>query len=469
MLGALCTVSLCLAFLGIARRGQFLAAHPGAFLAPGSADSFLPLISKGFSPVPPQEQAVGTSMITTTKGFTESDEERADSTHAPLTKDRKTMLYLPLVHFQNLGGTDVAHVNISGRSESELDAVCHRRCAENDACEFWVRRAGTGRTISCWLKKDSVDPSAVDPSARGGFKATRISQPLDLGALRGKNVLIAGDSNDRNFVTSVCKWMGDQGLHVELVNVKAFHISNRSADLPELVQPRICHVKTLNASIVSAFHYGVATIAPASGLHKKFAEACNHLPYHKVVQNFERVHAPIFVSSDYISKELWPALVRDHLPRRPLHVVAQSSIWDSVPVVLDALKRKKHPGLASSPEEPEFAHAFMANYNWTDKASIFIAAIRRSLDATQIIWRTTAGCPFGNPISKVSQLQRKAIAEKITSGESPWEGVQLLDWAAHFDVKGGHSCDSKTERGVHYRPEGYWALFEQLVTVLSAK
>lgn len=418
-----------------------------------------------------QEQAVPSSRSALAKDSTESDKARADSTHAPATKDLQTKLYLPVASFQQLIGTDVAHVIISGGSETELDVACHKTCAENKACEFWVRRAGTGGNKSCWLKKEAIGSPVNDATVRGGFKATRIVQPLDLGALRSKNLLIAGDSNDRNFVTNICEWMRVQGLHTELVHATTLHISNHSTEdvfLPAHAQPRICHVKSLDASIASAFHYGAATIAPASSIHTQFmTDRPDHMPYQKVFRNFEQVNKPMFPSSDHISKVLWPTLVKDYLPRRPVHVVAQSSLWDSLPVVLDVLET--HNGPASSIEAPEFARTFMAGYNWTEKASMFVAAIRSSFDAKQIIWRTTPGCPFGTPINKISELQREAVIQKIASGVSPWEGVHLLDWAASFSVRGGTDCDSEGIHGVHYKPEGYWAFFEQLVLVLSGK
>lgn len=419
-----------------------------------------------------QVQAASSSSASR-EGSAGSEETSTSTTYVLPTPDPEMKLYLPVASFQQLIGTDVANVAISGENTAELDAACHATCAENSACEFWVRHAGTNGMQYCWLKKEAVGSPIEDASMRGGYKATRITQPLDLRALRGKNLLIGGDSNDRNFVAKICEWMSLQGLHTELVHVTTLRTSEHSDSdffLPRNAQPRICHVKSLDASIASAFHYGVGSIAPASHIHMQFMlDRPDHMPYNKVVQDSESEAArkPIFPGSDHVSKELWPNLVRDNLPPRPLHVVVQSSLWDSLPVILDVLE-KQHSA-ASSIEGLQFARTFMVRYNWTEKASFFVTAVKSSLDAKQVIWRTTPGCPFGTPVSKISELQREAVIERITAGQSPWDGVQLLDWAASFRVKTGTDCDSESIRGVHYQPEGYWAYLEQLLATLSDK
>lgn len=295
-------------------------------------------------------------------------------------------------------------------------------------------------------------------------------QTVNVEAFRDRNVFFGGDSNDRHLVSHICTWAHAQGMDVEMVYVSKLRISadsNEDVFIPPAVQPHVCHIKILNASIANSFHYGIATVAPASQIHLDFLgnRLRTHAPYRMTANGTQKEY--LIPSSDEVAKDFWPALIRDYLPRRPLYAVVQSSLWDSLAPVLEVLDLKN--GSPESLEVPTFASDFINHINWTNKASTFVKAVQGSLQAKKIFWRTNPGCPFGTPVGKVSALQRQIVAEKVRSGESAWTTVKLLDWAAKFDVKSAADCEGNGITAVHYKVEGYWVYLEQVLSALSDK
>ena len=48
----------------------------------------------------------------------------------------------------------------------------------------------------------------------------------------------------------------------------------------------------------------------------------------------------IIISSTDLAHFIWPALIRQHLPSRPLLVLAQSSMWDSMAVLESVIGKR---------------------------------------------------------------------------------------------------------------------------------
>ena len=107
---------------------------------------------------------------------------------------------------EELVGTDVLETTYSGSTDAEKDSSCCGKCADEPACEYWVRATGTDNR--CWLKRAyaySLDSS----SRRGGFyrhtfevgapadwKTIRLDCPLNLPA-EGVKVALKGGQHGK--------------------------------------------------------------------------------------------------------------------------------------------------------------------------------------------------------------------------------------------------------------------------------
>jgi len=76
---------------------------------------------------------------------------------------------------EELAGTDITSLEVTGSSASELDTACCNACGGHNDCEFWMREDESEHpadgSITCWLKKSPYGVPVANPYRRGARRA----------------------------------------------------------------------------------------------------------------------------------------------------------------------------------------------------------------------------------------------------------------------------------------------------------
>merc|ERR1719162_2937549 len=123
------------------------------------------------------------------------------------------------------------------------------------------------------------------------------------------------------------------------------------------------------------------SIPPAAPWHAaslRLAENVKHAPHWANSSDVNEI-VPLTYWVDAALKKL-----ASNRPARPIQVVTQSSLWDSI---LAKTIRKANPALNKSVEA-------VRDWNWIDRASRFLMVIKdANVGIEKIFWRTNPNCP----------------------------------------------------------------------------
>lgn len=266
--------------------------------------------------------------------------------------------------------------------------------------------------------------------------------------LNGQNLIIAGDSNDRIFTDYICNlFQGYLKVFDSIPMVDDNPWGTSAISYPPESQSRSCHLDHYNASILFLFHMGVYGEEPETQWHqtRSAVRMNSHWPYYG---NGTRIHIPL----SKLIKYVWPAVVKMHLPTRPIRFLTQSSLWDTLPF--------QEAGGCFQYDMNQNDCERLFEKDWFERASEFLRAMRGStLHVDTIMWRTNPHCPLDSTLlSSLHDKQGEDVVKAIRStAEGSWAGVKIVDWRFHFQVKDHSQCV-----GIHYHQDGYLGYLQAL-------
>lgn len=287
--------------------------------------------------------------------------------------------------------------------------------------------------------------------------------------LRGRNLIILGDSNDREFVTRMCHEFNGS-LRV-VSNFKLFFGNPWKAgsiSYPAESRPRSCEFDRFNASFLFLFHMGVTGDEPEEQWHHTQAERRSETHWPQVG------NVRIQITPKDLIRYVWPAATRELLPTRPTIFLTQSSLWDTVPfdeatgcfqyTVKTAAKLWQHGQyVVNHVSQSDCVQIFASD--WFERASNYVRRLRHSsLHPDVIMWRTTPNCPFSRGLlHELHSRQAERVVEAMrNTTEGHWAGVKLVDWRSHCEVTSDSQCN-----GIHYRTDGYLSYWKALDEALT--
>jgi hypothetical protein len=202
-------------------------------------------------------------------------------------------------------------------------------------------------------------------------------------ALIGRNLIIAGDSNDGRFFEYFCR--AHSSSATEEVTQSSTSLESPYGEalvsFPNYSNIRYCHIPQHNASVMYFFHFGLMGESPEPPWH---TECTKKREYSHLAQIGED---RLMIPATNLAKFVWPRTVDDHLPKRPVIFLTQSSLWDSV-----CFKESK-------PETSEVTRQELYEWGWGDRVESFLKAVHdSSLGVERILWRTNPNCPFGDTL-----------------------------------------------------------------------
>jgi len=288
-------------------------------------------------------------------------------------------------------------------------------------------------------------------------------------SLRGRNLIISGDSNDREFVIRMCReFNGDLQT---LPSARLFYGNPwgaKSISYPPESQPRKCEFDRFNASFLFLFHMGVSGDKPEESWH------------HGPVERRSESHWPqvggmhVQITPKELLRYVWPAAIRTLLPTRPMIFLTQSSLWDTVPFVEStgcsqytvkrAAKTWQYGSYVVDHVSTSACQQIFAS-EWFERASDYLQWLRHgSIHPDMIMWRTTPNCPFKQEfLQALHGRLAKVVVEAVRNAtEGPWARVKLVDWRSHYEVTSDSQCN-----GIHYNNDGYSGYWQALKDALK--
>ena len=225
---------------------------------------------------------------------------------------------------------------------------------------------------------------------------------------------------------------------------------NGSIFWPEAARTKFCHDEERNVSVIFFFHYGLFSILPQSHWYLDFAKrrAETHYP-------LLRRHRWMAPSTD-LAKLVWPDLIAQLLPKRPLILLSQSSLWDGM-AILENLVQMRVSQMKDSDAQKQFAAvdylaANLSDWRWLERASEFLRFFEDGLQArgfsvASSLWRNNPNCPAhllqGSVLMKrLNGHLAEVIAEETRKGHEPWSQICLVDWRKHLEIHRPEQCDT---------------------------
>jgi hypothetical protein len=287
--------------------------------------------------------------------------------------------------------------------------------------------------------------------------------------LRGRNLIVPGDSNDREFVTRMCREFNGS---LRVVSNFRLLFGNPwkagSISYPAESRPRSCEFDRFNASFLFLFHMGVSGDEPEEEWHHTPAERRSESHWPQI----GNMH--IQITPKDLIRYVWPAAMRELLPTRPIIFLTQSSLWDTVPFDesagcsqfnLEMRQRMWYSGQNVANRVSTYDCAQIFARDWFARASNYLRRLRHSsMHPDLIMWRTTPNCPFNRGlIHSLHSRQAEAVMEAArNTTEGNWARVKLVDWRSHYEVTSGSQCD-----GIHYHADGYFGYWQALEEALT--
>jgi len=287
--------------------------------------------------------------------------------------------------------------------------------------------------------------------------------------LRGRNLIITGDSNDREFLTRMCREFNGS---LRVLSQAQLYYGNpwkaHSISYPAESRPRACDFDRFNASFLFLFHMGVSGDEPEETWH------------HAPVERRSESHWPLVgnmhvqIPPKELIRYVWPAAIRTILPTRPMIFLTQSSLWDTVPfdestgcsqyTVKRAAKTWQGGSYVVDHVSTSDCVRIFAR-EWLERASHYLRWLRHSaIHPDMVMWRTTPNCPFNRGLLQaLHRMLAEGVVEAVGNAtEGSWAGVKLVDWRSHYEVTSDSQCD-----GIHYHSDGYFAYWQALKEALK--
>jgi len=311
----------------------------------------------------------------------------------------------------------------------------------------WPSQARLGANVNeaqlnRWLSSGDDGASYKLPSAPKSI----------LDALDGHNILLIGDSNERKLMKFLC----NADVHVVKIatcddNLIEFPLYREKDQYPSA--SRFCHIPGYNISVMSAFHNGALTTV---------TQRLPQLRWHSHVLANASYWLPILngTTTQISSTDLicyWKSTITSHLPTRPLKVVAQSSLWDSVL----ASKFLADTNNAASASQQKLAawgwepstdpRSALGAWGWTARVEVFLRAVKDAFGLQELLWRTNPNCPTNDDfLNGLSEAQATEVRQMVDRGTGVWAAVKLIDWRIHYRATSMTECDF-----IHYQEAGY--------------
>jgi len=303
------------------------------------------------------------------------------------------------------------------------------------------------------------------------------AQPLSVAPqiphdLNGHNILLFGDSNERIFIQFLCE---TYGAEIQVVNTTT--CNNQLLEFPFYKESnpypaayRFCHIPNYNISVMSAFHNGVLTTGLHEGWHSHVisSETSEHAK-----ADIPHINGTTTVVSSADLVCFWKTAVASSLPERPVKVVAQSSLWDSVMAkkFLEEMNwdveasQRKLTSWGSGWNVLESPISTLKAWGWMDHVKLFLRAVKNGFGVQVLYWRTNPNCPVDDAfVNGLSEAQATEMRQRVDHGEDIWMAVKLIDWRMHYRAADNTQCEF-----IHYRTEGYKAYLELLWARLAGE
>ena len=280
--------------------------------------------------------------------------------------------------------------------------------------------------------------------------------------LQGKNLILMGDSNDRQFFTILCHRLTGRMDRVHVVDkVNCSGEYQGQVTWPEGSKTLICDDEAHNSSVMFLFHYGLFSLPPQPAWYVDFAKR-------RMGSHFLGVRGKSrMVSSTDLASYIWPEVIARHLPKRPAILLVQSSMWDAF-AVLEGLTGKRVSQMTEKDiavTNVSFSEANLSAWHWMQRASEFLRSVEQAQEnVAKLLWRTNPNCPFkaveGSVVANaLSELFAEVVRKEIQQG---WRDVCLVDWRSHLEITSPKQCDKH-----HYTKEGYNAYLHALSRCIS--
>ncbi|CAK0862275.1 unnamed protein product [Prorocentrum cordatum] len=306
---------------------------------------------------------------------------------------------------------------------------------------------------------------------------TMPAQPLPVAPqipdyLNGHNILLFGDSNERIFIQFLCE---TYGAEVQVVNTAT--CKNQLLEFPFYKESnpypaayRFCHIPKRNISVMSAFHNGVLT----TGSHERWhAHVITSETSEHAKADIPHVNGTTTVVSSADLVCFWTSAVASNLPERPVKVVVQSSLWDSVMAKkfleegswdADTIQRKLS-SWGSGWNISDSPHSALKAWGWMEHVELLLRAVQIGFGVQELYWRTNPNCPVDDAfVNGLSEAQAAEMRQRVDHGKGIWTAVSLIDWRMHYRAGDNTACDF-----IHYRTEGYKAYLDLLWARLAGE
>ena len=305
-----------------------------------------------------------------------------------------------------------------------------------------------------------ASPSSTTSAAisQSTLRSTKLSSRV---LLQGKNLILIGDSNDRQFFTILCHRLTgrmDRVHVVDKVNCSSGEYQGQ-VTWPEGSKTLICHDEAHDSSVMFLFHYGLFSLPPQPTWYVDFAKR-------RMGSHFLGVRGKSrMVSSTDLASYIWPEVIA-RLPKRPAILLVQSSMWDAF-AVLEGLTGKRVSQMTDADIEKQhvsFSEANLSEWRWMQRASDLRSVEHAQENVALLLWRTNPNCPFkaveGSVVAyTLSELFAKVVRKEIQEG---WRDVCLVDWRNQLEITSPKQCDKH-----HYTKEGYNAYLDALCRCIS--
>jgi len=280
-------------------------------------------------------------------------------------------------------------------------------------------------------------------------------------ALYRHNLVLAGDSNDRNAFFQICEDYGGKYADSMVMNSNDGLASNTLYATEQGVGQHndVCHFPQTNTSMIYLWFDGALSSEPEPKWHHFNAQRAGWM-WHTSA-NTKVNDCVIF------ARRHWTQAVRDLARQQlPIIFVTQSSLWDSV-IAYEFLSKHSKP-LALDQKEDLSTYDWLsadgiAAWRWKEHATELVSAVQNNgMDIKHMIWRTNSNCPpddsdVGTFLNEVAEQQASAVRDAIAKKEDHWANVQLWDWRSQLNAKERGYCNEW-----HYTRDGYRHYMESL-------
>lgn len=301
-------------------------------------------------------------------------------------------------------------------------------------------------------------------------------KPETLKKLSNHNLILIGDSNDRN--AQMYK-LGALGTSYGFSTIGEGKDQISSSGSGQIV--RVTEAPEYNITVIYLFFSGVMSVPPQPKWYRmQLDEDSKRKEWLWKFKNGKLVPYEDMVNT------YWPQAIKTHLKRdNPTVLLTQSSLWDSL-LSFEFLKKQSRPvQFQQSGLEQDFGwrnEVGLKAWNWSEHVQTHLEMTQASMQENgvrvdQMIWRTNPNCntvvsdQWDESVIEEQAKEMRILAEG-KEGISP--GVTLMDWRKSFDARKNNACGNTQElkkmfpgerhmdEHHHYNLEGYsnfWDLF----------